>query len=239
MEKVYQAKKVPNISLGKWRSVEFELIFKKQCHIQELIKYVKDNKYTDFITIKYDYSIHDNDDIEHDLGREIVVSYLAGNEKIVYDVCEFLKDRAYVNASCGTHVHFDMRGLTRDRVKTYGQRLGKCVKALKEILPKSRRDNYFCDKDVNTLDSWDRYAFVNLAAYKRHKTLEIRGHSGTIDADKILKWIKICDKIMRSRGDNKNTKSVKEMVEKFRFNKDVKRYIEKRYVEVNKVIEEK
>lgn len=53
---------------------------------------------------------------------------------------------------------------------------------------------------MNGFRNGSRYAFVNCHSYRKHKTLEIRGHSGTIDADKILNWIGICAAIMFKRG---------------------------------------
>ena len=36
----------------------------------------------------------------------------------------------------------------------------------------------------------DRYCGVNLHAYSDHNTIEIRIHSATLDADKVINWVK-------------------------------------------------
>lgn len=246
-------KTVPDDLFGRWRSIEFELIFNSQKELDDFVNFVQDNNYTRFVTIKEDASITQR--VAENVTKEIVVSFCAGTKeqiqdkyprtKIVWDICGFLKDRAYVNNSCGTHVHFDMRSFTKEQVEIFGNRLACSVPALKKILPRSRRNNDNCHDIINSIDgvgddfdfgySDDRYAFVNLQSYNKHKTLEIRGHAGTLNARKILTWIKICERIMSvKKPKHKNYfHSPEELVEYYKFNEDFSRYIKNRYRELN------
>jgi hypothetical protein len=246
-------KGVPDDLLGRWRSIEFELVFNSQKDLDDFVEFVEANSYDKFITIKEDGSIEQR--LAENVAREIVVSYCAGKKeqtdnkyprtKIVWDVCKFLKGRAYVNNSCGTHVHFDMRGFKREDVERFGARLACAVPALKKILPKSRRENDNCHDVINSIDgvgddydfgySDDRYCFVNMQAYRDHKTIEVRGHAGTINAKKILNWIKICEKIMSNRKPKEKNyfHSPAELCEYYKFDKELGGYIMGRYTELN------
>lgn len=167
-------------------------------------------------------------------GKEIVITFKYGNWGFVKMVCDKLRElKARVNKTCGLHVHFDMRHLKQGQVTTIGKRVARVVPALKQILPYSRQDNRFCSRDINTHRAREgrndsRYAFVNLEAYGRHKTLEIRGHSGTTDAVKIINWIRILRKVMDKRNMNVIS-GVTEMVSFFGFDQDLADFIVKRY----------
>lgn len=246
-------KGVPDEILGRWRSIEFECIFNGKKDLDDFVEFVKAANYEKFVTIKEDGSVEGR--LADNVPKEIVVSFCAGKKeqtdnkyprtKIVWDVCKFLKERAYVNNSCGTHVHFDMRGFEREKIDTFGARLACAVPALKKILPKSRRNNHNCHDIINSIDgngddfdfgySDDRYCFVNMQAYRDHKTIEIRGHGGTLNARKILNWIKICEKIMtrkRPRGKNYFHSPV-ELCEYYKFDEELSNYIKGRYGELN------
>ena len=246
-------KGVPNDLLGRWRSIEFEVIFNGQNDLDDFIAFVGAAHYEKFITIKDDYSIVQR--LAENVTKEIVVSFCAGKKeqvqdkyprtKIVWDVCKFLKDRAYVNNSCGTHVHFDMRGFKREDVERFGDRLACAVPALKKILPKSRRHNDNCHDIINSIEGAgddfdfgytdDRYCFVNMQAYNQHKTIEVRGHAGTINARKILNWIRICERIMSSKKpkDKNYFHSPVELCEYYKFDTELSNYIKGRYNQLN------
>lgn len=231
-ERIYEDKVVPTSFYGKWRSIEFEMIFKSEQDVDDFIKFCKKKRYTKFVTIKEDGSIEA--DYPNEVPFEVVVSFRSGAEAIVKNICAFLKDRAYVNESCGAHVHFDMRSYKKSTVEKYGKRLANCVPALKQILPKSRRSNEFCDQTINRLDGYDtRYAFVNLQAYNKHKTIEIRGHSGTLNAKKILNWIKICETIMLTGRAKTKIKTTDELIKYYDFGKKLKGFIKRRYNKLN------
>ena len=250
---IYSAKHVPDEALGKWRSIEFELIFNSPKELEEFIAFVEQNKYEQFITVKDDHSIEW--DYAGNVAKEVVVTYCAGKKKetenkyprtkIVWDVCGFLKGRAYVNLTCGTHVHFDMRGKSKEQVVKFGERLAFCVPALKRLLPPSRRHNEKCHDVINSIDgdgdtfelgyANDRYCFINMQAYNTHKTIEVRGHGGTLNARKILNWIKVCEKIMVTKKPHSKTHfySPQQLIEHYKFDKELVDYINDRNLAFN------
>lgn len=188
----------PLEDVGNWRSIELEVVFISQDHLDLFVNEVKASPFRKRTTIKTDSSI----EIETfgNIPREIVLSYKKGNEHEVTALCNMLKGKAYVNSSCGFHVHFDMRHKTEPEFKVIANRLARMVPALREMLPFSRRTNKYCYEPISRgKGSGHRRAFVNTTAFDKYSTLEVRGHSGTINPTKILNWIEICDIIMNKR----------------------------------------
>ena len=207
-KEIYDNKVPPAESIGTWRSIEFELLFNNEKAHNEFVRLVRRNRLSKRVCIKHDGSVKTADDREAIQNKEVVVTYKTGEEKIVRDILSFLKGRAYVNTTCGTHVHFDFRHLNAKEVEVVGRRLAKCVPAMRMLLPKERRENIYCKQAVNAVENCggheERRAFINLQAYGKYQTLENRGHSGTLVADKILNWIKLNEVIMNSRIRFKN-----------------------------------
>jgi hypothetical protein len=130
-------------------------------------------------------------------------------------LCDMLKSiGAYVNKSCGLHVHLDCRDISnRDRLaSSYTQfgidtkkmqvkradRLVWALPLLTKMLPKSRLDNTYC-KYGKSVDG-SRYYMVNTKALREHNTIELRMHSGTTDFTKISNFAKIVYAISRAKG---------------------------------------
>ncbi len=233
---LYEAKGVPAEFMGHWRSIEFELIFKSKAAQDQFAHEARCKNLGKFVTIKTDASVKRNTDDTVGCPAEVVLSYRAGNEDSVREFCQLLRGKAYVNNSCGTHVHFDFRHITPEDATIYGKRLARVVPALKTLLPANRRDNQFCKEIINSTASGQRYAFVNLSAYAKYKTIEVRGHSGTIKADKILNWIKLCQLVMATdinflpKSDNRGeVKTVDELIKQYAFDKEMEEYIKGRF----------
>lgn len=114
-------------------------------------------------------------------------------------IMKVIKDLGHIaDHRCGTHVHFDMRN--RD-VKLVYENLYKTQKLLRKFVTKNRKYNRFCQMNkAETFDKQlslgDRYYSLNVQAYNRHKTLEVRMHQGTLDANEILPWIKLLLKVV-------------------------------------------
>lgn len=230
---------VPKQFLGQWRSIEFEVIFNNQASILKFKELIKDKPYKKLVSYKVDYSIHPRDEYI-EVAKEVILTYRAGQEEYVRDFCQTIKGLAYVNNSCGTHVHFDMRHVNEETALLYGARLGKVVPALRMLLPPSRRDNRFCIADINTIEGPKtgaaRYAFINMKAYSKYKTIEVRGHSGTLNASKILNWIAVCEKIMTTDKVLRNKiKTTSTLLKHYEFAPELVKYINKRGDKFNAV----
>lgn len=236
IKKLYIAKPISNKFIGQWRSIEFELIFKSKEAETEALHAIRNEGIANTITVKDDQSIKTN----HTLGingmdgipHEIVISYRAGEEDKVRKFCKCLKGRAYVNHSCGTHFHFDMRAYTEEQVTDFGSRVAQAVPALRLLLPKDRRESKFQKQVINTTKTEcvypHKYAFVNLAAYNKHKTMEIRGHSGTINADKILNWIAVIEHVMLSPKSANSVSTVNGLIDTYKLDKHLAEYVKER-----------
>lgn len=107
----------------------------------------------------------------------------------VHKLCALLASHR-VNKSCGLHVHFDMRGRTEAQVASIARRLDAWLEALAELQPESRRDNSYCKPGVSTSD---RYRRVNLTAFRKYSTLEVRFGGATLSAEKIIAWVRLLD----------------------------------------------
>lgn len=121
-----------------------------------------------------------------------------------------------INESCGLHVHMNA---TDFDIATWQNLLLSYKHAENEIdsfMPASRRNNHFCrslrgisDESIKaartveqlqrlfpTTNGTRRYQKVNLEAYSRHKTVEFRQHSGTINFTKIENWVRFLDRMV-------------------------------------------
>lgn len=170
--------------IGKLVSVEIECLFNNKADAVKAVQYWKNNNVP--VTGKLDGSIRTTRDMQ--IAIELVFTMPIGDYSILANVCQGLNGNATVNKSCGLHVHFDRRHSTYGITVDTACALAGYVPALKQMLPESRRNNQYCKYSHNPND---RYSFINSKAYSRHGTLEIRGHSGTIEYTKIKNWIEI------------------------------------------------
>lgn len=116
--------------------------------------------------------------------------------RTVKRVCDVLHiAKARVNKTCGMHVHLDMR--QRDP-KIAFHNLTRAQELLFALQPNSRRANNYCRKTSLDWDTAiaDRYRAVNARAYAEHKTIEVRLHTGTVNARKIVNWISLLLRIV-------------------------------------------
>lgn len=101
-----------------------------------------------------------------------------------------------VNKSCGLHIHLDMRDKDLREVEILHQRLTTWLGVLRDLLPTSRRNNQYCNfENPDTA----HHAAVSLDAYKRHKTLEVRVHSSTLNHIKIIQWIRLIETVAETK----------------------------------------
>ncbi len=136
---------------------------------------------------------------EHALGDIAIVSQV------------LLRMGANVNRSCGLHVHIDAAGMSAAAMRKLAAIYIENENILDSFMPASRRGsaNHYCNSLARTnmqalaqsrnaneiaqaIAHGNRYVKLNYTAFLRHGTVEFRHHSGTVDADKINKWILAC-----------------------------------------------
>lgn len=103
---------------------------------------------------------------------------------------------ASVNKSCGLHVHFDMRDKTKVEAAAIHKRMSDWASALKELVPLSRRDNQYCK--FEGADS-DHHKAVSFGSYDKHRTIEVRVHSATLNNIKIIQWVRLFEAIIETK----------------------------------------
>jgi len=139
---------------------------------------------------------------------EIVSPILQGQEGMAQleKVCQGLKAcGARINKSCGLHIHFDAQGFNLQTWKNLLINYAKAEDIIDAFMPLSRRadNNTYCksikhhvpaisratniQKIMDIMNS--RYKKVNVLSYARHKTIEFRQHSGSVEFEKIKNWI--------------------------------------------------
>ena len=151
-----------------------------------------------------------------------VLQGLAGLEQ-VEKVCKALKAcNAYINKSCGTHIHFDATEFGLNQWKNILLNYAHYEDIIDSFMPASRRANanYYCKslkgyerkiKEATTLSKMvdafsSRYFKINLQAFSRHNTIEFRQHSGTIEFEKISNWITFLHNLVEfSKFEQANT----------------------------------
>lgn len=165
-------------------------------------------------------------------GLELVSPILYDDEgleelEIVYSVLNKLG--AKVDKTCGTHVHFDIAEFTYNNVKSFINLYKHYQPVINYLLPKSRRDNPYCNQIRNTTikrindyyetprKEWDmrrlaniigtRYSVINLSSYLKYGTLELRQHGGTIEFEKIEAWIVLMYQLLQFAETNDFTVS--------------------------------
>jgi hypothetical protein len=113
-------------------------------------------------------------------------------------VCTILnKLGAQVNKSCGLHIHLDSRHLSSSQVLMKGKTFQKALPVLLSMQPDSRRSNHFCQPTVSKLEG-GRYHAINLTAWSKYRTIEVRMHSSTTDFNKIVNWATLLKAIYNS-----------------------------------------
>lgn len=157
-----------------------------------------------------------SDSAMHNTAAEIVICAPRDSiARIVERVCDILNNQfdAKVDKSCGLHVHLDMRG-SRKKSEVF-KALVVNQRLLYSLVPRRRAENSYC-KPTRSVDfaderDGDRYKGINATAYNKHRTLEVRIHSGTTSAIKINSWIALLTAI----ADTTNPEPVKTVVDLF------------------------
>jgi hypothetical protein len=115
-------------------------------------------------------------------------------EDVVVRTCRALAENsANVNRSCGMHVHIDCR---HREPQLLWQRLRNAQDLLFNLVSVFRRKNGYAARVENGTDFYhaqgaERYSAINADAYRKHRTIEVRLHGGTTNAQKIIHWTKL------------------------------------------------
>jgi hypothetical protein len=113
--------------------------------------------------------------------------------------------RVKINKTCGLHIHFDASGFGLEQMKNIVVNYANYEAIIDSFMPQSRRanNNTYCRSITRLAEQVDgansinqmvdlqgtRYQKINLQAYNRHRSIEFRQHSGTIEFEKIKNWI--------------------------------------------------
>jgi hypothetical protein len=161
--------------------------------VHEDLRYLFRKNKVKCVNVKEDGSLREPDGY---FPVEITVLTRLDKPDNLKHVCELLsKLGAKVNKSCGMHVHLDARHLTKKQVRAIGEKFKRVIPVLSTLVPKTRRENDFCKLAVSGFGG-GRYYAVNLTAFNRYQTIEVRLHSSTTDFDKIINWSRLLSAIM-------------------------------------------
>lgn len=150
---------------------------------------------------------------EPEQGAELVSPVLTYNQESFDEVKKTLAVlrgyNAYVNDTCGLHVHVDARFLykwsevKREKFFQYIiDEYGSLEPELDKKMDSTRQDdnNEFCASMIGqTLRRvrGSRYYKLNILAFIKHGTIEFRHHHGTLKDDEVIEWIKFCVNFMK------------------------------------------
>jgi hypothetical protein len=187
-------------SKNNYIGIEIELLSPVSLEIMALI--LTENKLHYYVTVGTDSSIHSN--VNGYRGLELrVLCKQVQFAKIVTKLTSLLKKMdCFVNASCGLHVHLDMRH--RNSMACYDKLL-EAQGLLYSVVAKHRRSSEYC----MPLDNYEARAFkqfgllstrygINPSAIAKHKTIELRMHEATLDAKQIVNYITLLINIINT-----------------------------------------
>ena len=167
--------------------------------MQEL-PYDHTNTESNVWTLKHDGSVSG-------YGLELVSPKMSGENgfNMVRTVCRVLNEiGATVDRTCGMHVHHDFRGLNSNDIRTQVLYFLDRQDSIMRMVAPSRRTNHYshgwsADQIENfrnaqlspySIGHYGVRGSINLGAFGIHGSVEIRAHGGTVNADKIIAWIK-------------------------------------------------
>jgi len=200
--------------------IELEFLMPKDKRI-EIENTLRNSPYKNYFSLGRDGSVNSSDEY---LGAELRICVPASqyHEVILFVSQTLIGNGCKVDKSCGLHVHLDSRF---DDPKKIFENLLDQQAAIFDLVPKSRRDNQYCryTKKGDYLRG-ERYKSINSCAYNKYKTIEVRLHGGTIEAEKINNWILLLTTIGYSTADVTRSSKVKTMITKFDFSESLKAF---------------
>lgn len=156
------------------------------------------------------YDDEDEDDYSEGEGLELVSPILSGQEG--FDQLALVVEAIHeaggdIDSSCGLHVHHDARDLTPHQVAGLLRFYIENQEVIDRFLApvrRSSRHNQWCQpwstsekaqvlsaaKSNQNLGYYDRYRTLNVTSYPKYGSLEFRQHQGTLNFEKMLRWVK-------------------------------------------------
>lgn len=173
-------------------------------------------------------------------GFEVVSPVLQGDDGLAQlkKVCEALKEtNTRINRSCGLHCHIGASDISERSSlwKHLFRNYARLEETIDSFMPVSRRarNNQYCQsmrvadfetrlesastlrQIENAITRQSRYFKLNSQSYWRHKTIEFRQHSGTIEFDKISNWVLFCARFVEYARKGKEAGGDFESMKKF------------------------
>jgi hypothetical protein len=189
-----------------------------------------------YVELKSDGSVRPNHSSEIAFELAIVVPE-SKLKPVIESVCSVLADsKCSVNKSCGLHVHLDARGQSPDKMFS---NLVSAQSILYMMQPQSRRENTYCEKtggkDLRAeIRKGKRYLGINPMSYRKHSTIEVRLHSGTVDARKILNFVAILNSVAyKQEYTKRGASTIKGFVKQNGLSTELEQYITERINKFN------
>ncbi len=142
-------------------------------------------------------------------GKEFYSDILDGDEglKAIADLAEVAEQNNWqVDEDCGYHLHIDMRRENDDSLKAAAFAYRATAEVWHSFVDSGRHNNGYSHKarwNCNDLAGYSgsfqqfvydtissRYEWLNLQAYARFSTFEVRLHHGSLDEKEICNWVK-------------------------------------------------
>jgi hypothetical protein len=192
--------------------------------------------FAELMTFKDQLSVGDDGSIS-DMPKDYIskeIRLLTTAEKYQSDLnklCAILANmKAQVNASCGLHVHLDMRAYSKEEVTRIYTNLVKSQKFLQGLVTENRIANHYCKPtfEKDPYQEYDRYNAINAAALHKFGTLEVRLHHGTLDSLEIVNWISLLLSICKAETIKRTAPTLAEFMNKVNVPETLKTYIEKK-----------
>ncbi len=155
--------------------------------------------------VEHDGSV-DNGSSPSSIGGEVVSPVLAGEQGIdlIRRACVAMQAAgARVDRRTGLHIHVKFDDLTSAQQGNYIEAFGLRHNTFDALVARSRRTAYYCgrpssaafqsmadDARRGTIRS-ARYQSLNLSAYGRIGTAEVRYHQGTVNPSKVEHWVRL------------------------------------------------
>lgn len=163
-------------------------------------------------------------------GLELVSPKLRGESGFaqLQLVCEALASvGATVNRTCGLHVHHDMRAQDVNQIRAQVAAFVSRQSLIFRMVAPSRRNNSYCAAwtsestaalmraaDLRAIGAVGPRGAINLHAYPRHGSVEVRCHAGSTNFKKISAWVRFGQSLFAAAlaGANVSTTDITQML---------------------------